>query len=119
LPELVAEGDLPPKRRLTLRPASSGAEVTTCPAAVPGSAQHKPKLIDRVRDALRLRHRSPKTEKAYVAWNYRFIVFNGKRHPSEMAAAEIERFLSSLAAERGVGASTQKSGFGSDPLPIP
>jgi len=65
------------------------------------------KLLDRVRDALRLRHRSPRTEKAYVGWIRRFILFNEKRHPSEMGAAEIERFLSSLAVERNVTASTQ------------
>ena len=107
LPEFVAEGRLEPKRRVTLRPLSSGsfATIGSAPNAAPG--QRQPKLLDRVRNALRLRHRSPKTEKAYVAWIYRFIVFNDKRHPSEMAAAEIERFLSSLAVERGVSASTQ------------
>jgi integron integrase len=91
-PEVVAESDPQGARRLALRPAPS---------------RHQPKLIDRVREALRLRHRSPKTEKAYVAWIRRFIIFNGKRHPSEMGSAEIERFLSSLAVEGGVSASTQ------------
>jgi integron integrase len=66
-------------------------------------------LLDRVREALRLRHRSPKIEKAYVGWIRRLILFNfnGHRHPSEMGAPEIERFLSSLAVEAEVSASTQ------------
>ena len=69
--------------------------------------QRPPKLLERVRQALRLRHRSPRTEKAYVGWIRRFIFFNGKRHPSEMGAPEVERFLSSLAVEGEVAASTQ------------
>jgi integron integrase len=60
-----------------------------------------------VREALRVRHRSPRTEKAYVGWIRRYIIINGKRHPSEMGAAEVEGFLSSLAVEGGVSASTQ------------
>ncbi|HEX5528047.1 MAG TPA: phage integrase N-terminal SAM-like domain-containing protein, partial [Methylomirabilota bacterium] len=66
-----------------------------------------PRLLDRVRAALRTRHCSPRTEKAYVAWIRRFILFHGKRHPAEMGAEEITRFLSALAIERNVAASTQ------------
>jgi integron integrase len=66
-----------------------------------------PRLMDCVRLALRARHRSPKTEKAYAAWVRRFILFHGKRHPSEMGAPEVASFLSSLASEGGVAASTQ------------
>ncbi len=66
-----------------------------------------PRLLDRVRAALRTRHYSRRTEKAYVGWIRRFILFHGKRHPSEMGAAEITRFLSALAIERNVAASTQ------------
>jgi integron integrase len=65
-----------------------------------------PRLLDRVRAAVRLRHYSRRTEKAYAAWIRRFIVFHEKRHPSEMGAAEVTAFLSSLAAS-GVSASTQ------------
>jgi integron integrase len=54
-----------------------------------------------------VRHRSLRTEKAYVGWIRRFILSNGKRHPSEMGAVEVERFLSSLAVDCGVSASTQ------------
>jgi integron integrase len=63
-------------------------------------------LLDRVRAAVRLRHYSRRTEKAYAAWIRRFIVFHEKRHPSEMGAPEVTAFLSSLAAS-GVSASTQ------------
>jgi integron integrase len=70
-------------------------------------ASAKPRLLDRVRDAIRARHYSRRTEKAYVAWIRRYIFFHGKRHPSEMGAPEITRFLTSLAVEGKVAASTQ------------
>ena len=66
-----------------------------------------PRLLDRVRATVRARHYSRKTEKAYVAWIRRFIVFHGKRHPREMGAAEVTRYLSSLATAGHVAASTQ------------
>ncbi len=67
----------------------------------------KPKLLDQVRDAIRTRHYSYRTEKAYVHWIKRFILFHDKRHPIEMGEPEIARFLSSLASESHVSASTQ------------
>ena len=67
----------------------------------------KPRLLDRVRAALRIRHYSRRTEKAYVAWILRYILFHGKRHPVEMGAPELTRFLSSLAVDRKGAASTQ------------
>ena len=66
-----------------------------------------PRLLDQMRDRLRLRHYSYRTEQQYVAWVRRFILFHEKRHPKTMAAAEIERFLSYLAVERRVSAATQ------------
>jgi site-specific recombinase XerD len=66
----------------------------------------RPKLLDRVRQAIRLRHYSRRTEQAYVAWIRRFIVLNGKRHPRELGEHEVTAFLSGLAA-RGMSASTQ------------
>jgi integron integrase len=60
-----------------------------------------------VRAALRARHGSRRTEKAYVGWTRRYILFHGKRHPAEMGATEITQFLSALAVERHVAASTQ------------
>ena len=72
------------------------------PAAPP-----RPRLLDRVRDAICARHYSRRTEKTYVAWIRRYIFFHGKRHPAEMGAPEITRFLTSLAVEGKVAASTQ------------
>ena len=66
-----------------------------------------PKLLDRVRTAVRLRHYSRRTEQAYVAWIRRYIVFHHKKHPSAMGATEIVAFLSWLAVDRRVSASTQ------------
>jgi len=66
-----------------------------------------PRLLDRVRTALRVRHMSPRTETSYVSWIRRFILFHGKRHPDEMGATEIMAFLSDLATRRRVSASTQ------------
>lgn len=67
----------------------------------------KPRLFDRVRAELRVRHYSSRTEGTYLAWIRRYIIFHGKRHPSEMGADEVEAFLSALATERHVAASTQ------------
>lgn len=67
----------------------------------------KPRLLDRVREALRARHYSRRTEEAYVAWIRRYIVFHGKRHPTEMGAPEITGFLTALAVNGKVTASTQ------------
>jgi len=67
----------------------------------------KPRLLDRVREAIRARHYSRRTEKTYVAWIRRYIFFHGKRHPAEMGAREITDFLSALAVKDKVAASTQ------------
>jgi integron integrase len=64
-------------------------------------------LLDEVRRVLRLKHYSLRTEQAYVSWIRRFILANGKRHPREMGASEVERFLSGLAVDRRVSAGTQ------------
>jgi integron integrase len=66
-----------------------------------------PRLLDQVRNAIRLRHYSFKTEKAYVDWIRRFIIFHGKRHPNLMGGVEVENFLSHLARDRNVAAATQ------------
>jgi site-specific recombinase XerD len=67
----------------------------------------KPKLLEQVRQAIRTRHYSYRTEKAYVQWIRRFIFFHNKRHPVEMVEPEIAQFLSSLATQGHVSASTQ------------
>ena len=74
-------------------------------ACVP--APPKPKLLDQVRDALRMRHYSYRTEESYVHWIKRFILFHRKRHPADMGKPEIEQFLTALAVQRRVAASTQ------------
>ena len=74
-------------------------------------AVQQPKLLDRVRQAIRTRHYSEKTETAYVHWIKRFIFFYNKRHPAEMAELETGQFLSSLATELRVSASTQNQAF--------
>jgi integrase len=66
-----------------------------------------PRLLDRVRHAIRARHYSRRTEKAYVGWIKRYIFFHGKRHPAEMGAAEVSTFLTALAVDSKVAASTQ------------
>lgn len=66
-----------------------------------------PRLLDQVRGRLRLKHYSLRTEQAYVGWIRRYIIFHGKRHPAEMGKPELEAFLTSLAVDRSVSASTQ------------
>src|SRR5581483_5589558 len=70
-----------------------------------------PRLLDRVRQACRVRHYSLRTEDCYAAWIKRFILFHGKRHPLEMGAAEINQFLTHLAVAGHVSASTQNQAF--------
>jgi integron integrase len=70
-----------------------------------------PKLLDRVRETMRLNRYSPRTEQAYVHWIKRFIRFHGVRHPQEMGADEVRAFLSHLATELNVAASTQNQAF--------
>lgn len=66
-----------------------------------------PRLMDQLRDVLRTRHYSIRTEEAYVGWVERYIRFHGKRHPAEMGAPELEAFLTHLAVNRDVAAATQ------------
>jgi integron integrase len=70
-----------------------------------------PKLLDRVRWNLRVKHYSTRTEQAYVDWIRRFILFHRKRHPKEMSEKEITEFLTHLAVEKNVAASTQNQAF--------
>ena len=77
-------------------------------AGIAASNKAQPaKLLDRVRDAIRARHYSLRTEEAYVGWVRRFILFHNKRHPAEMGEAEINQFLTHLAVSENVAASTQ------------
>ena len=74
-----------------------------------------PKLIAQVRDLIRVRHYSRRTEEAYVYWIKQFIFFHNKRHPVEMGAPEVAAFLSDLAVERQVAASTQNQALAAIP----
>ena len=78
------------------------------PACDPNAETPRPpKLLERMRIHLRTRHYSIRTEEAYIDWARRFILFHGKRHPRDMGVVEVEAFLSHLAVERHVSASTQ------------
>ena len=77
----------------------------------PDKTKPAKKLLDQVRLAIRLRHYSPKTEKAYVGWIKRYIFYHDKKHPREMGAREIEAYLSYLATDRKVAAATQNQAF--------
>src|SRR5947207_11783964 len=81
--------------------------VSPSTAAVAGS----PKLLDRVRWHLRVKHYSIRTEQVYVDWIRRFILFHRKRHPDEMGECEITEFLTHLAVNKHVAASTQNQAF--------
>ncbi len=64
-------------------------------------------LLDEVKAAIRIRHYSRRTEEAYIGWIRRYVLFNGKRHPREMGEAELQSFLTYLALQKHVSASTQ------------
>jgi hypothetical protein len=83
------------------------ATSSAAPTASALASVAKPRLLDQIRQAIRTRHYSYMTEKAYVSWTKRFIFFHNKRHPAEMGETEIAQFLSALAQERHVSASTQ------------
>ncbi|MDH3436764.1 MAG: integron integrase [Betaproteobacteria bacterium] len=79
------------------------------PLATP--AAKPPRLLDQVRDTVRRKHFSLRTEQTYVHWIKRFILFHGKRHPRDMGAAEATAFLNHLARERRVASATQNQGL--------
>lgn len=73
----------------------------------------KTRLLDQVRDRIRLKHYSLRTEQAYTQWIRRFMLFHRKRRLKEIGAPEVEAFLSDLATERKVSASTQTQALSS------
>ncbi len=76
-------------------------------AGVTKGGRQAPRLMEQVRRRLRVKHYSVRTEQAYVGWIRRYILANGRRHPRDMGAPEVEGFLSHLAADRHVSAGTQ------------
>jgi integron integrase len=87
-------------------PAAATANDSRISAQRP-AADGEPRLRDRVRREIRVRHYSIRTESSYVDWINRFIIFNDKSHPSELGASEVMAFLTHLAVERSVAPSTQ------------
>jgi integron integrase len=85
-------------------PPAAGEDPMSQHSIQPGSG---PKLLDRVRAAIRIRHYSPRTEQAYVDWIRRYIFFHQVRHPRDMGEKEVQRFLSHLAVDQRLSASTQ------------
>jgi integron integrase len=79
--------------------------------ASPTQSAPAPRLLDRVRWHLRVKHYSLRTEKTYVDWIRRYILFHGKRHPDEMGEPEVAAFLTHLAVDSNVAASTQNQAF--------
>ena len=75
------------------------------------SPQKGKKLLDQYRDALRIKHYSPRTEDTYTIWVKNYIIFHGKRHPKEMGIPEIGQYLTHLATKQQVAASTQNQAF--------
>lgn len=96
VPGVAAAAPTPP---LASAPASEPA-----PASVPDGA---PRLLDVLRDSLRVRHYALRTETSYLQWVRRFVLHHGKRHPRELGAAEVAAFLTHLAVQRNVSPSTQ------------
>ena len=87
-----------------MQPAATNPAI---PAPAPSPPPQPPRLLDRRRAGLRVRRDSPRTEEAYAQWVRRFSLFHGKRHPLEMGASEINQFLTHLAVDGKVSASTQ------------
>jgi len=91
-----------------LRPASAPGNAIVALIVTPTPEQDQgPKLLQRLREALRVRHYSGRTEEAYVGWVRRYVRFHGLRHPRDLGQEEIRRFLTALAVRDRVSASTQ------------
>ena len=89
---------------LPRHPAGGGA-ATGAPAS--GLLPPPPRLLDQLREVIRVRHYSIRTEDTYVDWARRFILFHDKRHPRDMGSAEVAAFLTHLAVQRNVAPATQ------------
>ena len=105
-----------PRKSFTLREkphepfvasAATGAASSTEPPGNAAPVKPPPRLLDRAHAVARARHLSVRTEKTYIRWIRRFIFFHGKRHPLELEAPAVSSYLSHLAADRHVTASTQ------------
>jgi len=97
-PQLPVRTLLSSDRRVALRSSPS--------PSLPVSAR-RPRLLDQVRAAIRVKHYSIRIEESYINWIRRFILFHGKQHPAEMGEPEVGQFLSHLTVKGKVAASTQ------------
>ncbi len=88
-------------------PADVDAENSYTSKQTPSATRVSPKLLDRVRERIRRKGYSKRTEVSYANCIKRFILFHGKRHPKDLGAAEVESFLTNLAVELNVAAATQ------------
>src|SRR5690349_19702058 len=80
---------------------------TSPPPSSPTPLNKDKKLLDQLRDAIRAKHYSYRTEQTYIDWCKRYILYHGKRHPSEMGVSEIQEYITYLATHQQVAASTQ------------
>jgi integron integrase len=114
-PQGAAEGPSVPAGAGIVRVPQERALAAGRGEPLPAAASHaagailpaRPRLLSRVRSAIRERHFSPRTEEAYVHWIRRFIVFSGLRHPADLGAEHLSAFLNALAVRDQVAASTQ------------
>src|SRR5215831_11444198 len=82
-------------------------EIGAPPPEFPEPSATPPRLLDQMREHIRLRHYSLRTERTYLDWVRRYVRFHGLKHPRELGAEHVTAFLSSLANQRNVSASTQ------------
>lgn len=104
---MVNSATVTPPQPQTDAPSDDQPSFEPAPAIEARPLPSKPKLLVRVREAIRTRQYSDRTEEAYVQWIRRYIFFHELRHPAEMGADEVQAFLSDLAVRRNVSASTQ------------
>src|SRR5262245_7467081 len=104
---LPSDPDAPDAIPVTAASMTPAPGPTPATAMAAGTTAGGPKLLGRLRHALRVRHYSIRTESAYVDWVRRFILFHGKRHPADLGAAEVQAFLTHLAVDRSVASPTQ------------
>ena len=114
---MIDSANTPRPTTRTLAVIDGGLNVKVRVHSLPSTG--KPKLLEQVKQAIRTRHYSDRTEKAYVHWIKRYIFFHNKRHPQEMGEAEIAQFLSSLAMQGQVSASTQNQALNRATVSLP
>ncbi len=103
----LADDRLSPAQTRDVKPSSPSSPFALPAAETTPPVTKPPRLLDRLREAIRVRHYSIRTEDTYVDWARRFILFHDKRHPRDLGASEVATFLTHLAVQRNVAASTQ------------